>query len=444
VKRSIRYSLCIFAVLIFPIALHAQDFGVTIENATELDAQDNLLFSQTDKAGVWFSAKTDSMELNAQGSYWFSPTKVYFFDLDYLYFSVRFRSDDMGPSLNSAKLGRFIVSDSSRYVLDVPLDGGFLDYAFSSFTVSLYGGFSGLVWNPQTSTIDMTIADNNDKIETDGFFLGPPRIIEMLSVFIPELFQYNSLTISIIGQEDVRNPASLIPEGETVYTSSNGGALHSVYAGFGLDGSFSPTIYYNLFGYFETGTTLSFISDYSYKPIIAGVAGASCLFFLEQLLYSRIELSFVYSTGDADYTQFKEGNSSDIASMFVPISNRNIGVSFAPELGNLFFLSASWSLKPFVSARGTTLDNLQTIVQALAFFRSTTGPVSGVAINAGSSSLYLGTEADLVINYRPVSDLGISLSAGFFFADKASESSAIVDDGKPFKFTGKLELSMSM
>jgi hypothetical protein len=443
-KRLIAAFFFIGFAVLLPVCSFCQDAGFIIENSTAMNATDNFLLSQTNKADLWFAAKNDTMEFKAQGSYWISLASLYFLDLDYCFYSGRFQPGGEGSALYSVKVGRFLYSDQSRFVLDAPLDGMLVSMGSSSFTVSLYAGYSGLIWNPQTSTVDMTLADNADKSLANGFFLGPPRAIEAVSLTIPQIIPFHTLTVSLIGQEDLRNSSGLIKEGQSVFAPSKGGALHSFYAGLGLDGSFSSIAYYNLFGYFETGTTLSYLSTYQYKPIIAGLLGGSVLFYFENILFSRIELKGVYSTGDPDYTSFKEGNTSDTASLFIPISNELIGVAFTPELGNLFFFSATYSFKPFASAKGSTLDNLQALVRGLAFFRSGMGPVSSVAINSSSSSLYLGTEADLIFNYRPTSDLGISLSAGVFFPDKGSSTSAIVDDGKPYQLSGKLELSMAL
>jgi len=46
-------------------------------------------------------------------------------------------------------------------------------------------------------------------------------------------------------------------------------------------------------------------------------------------------------------------------------------------------------------------------------------------VDSASTALYLGTEADLRVNFRPLSDLGLSLTGGMFFPGAALSDKAL-------------------
>jgi hypothetical protein len=79
----------------------------------------------------------------------------------------------------------------------------------------------------------------------------------------------------------------------------------------------------------------------------------------------------------------------------------------------------------------------------MSFLRSTTGAISEGSVNATSDQLYLGSEADLRINYRPFSDLGLSLTGGFFFPNNYTAESAIAPGSSAVQIAGRFELSFS-
>ena len=59
-------------------------------------------------------------------------------------------------------------------------------------------------------------------------------------------------------------------------------------------------------------------------------------------------------------------------------------------------------------------------------------------LKSGSDSKYLGTEFDGIINFRPFSDLGTSLSLGLFLP----MGGAFIND-EDVLFKGELEISFS-
>ena len=127
-----------------------------------------------------------------------------------------------------------------------------------------------------------------------------------------------------------------------------------------------------------------------------------------RLLSSAFNFRFLYASGDSDYSRAIEGNTSGSGTQFIPLTASSLGTVFSPSLSNLIETELSGSIKPVSSLA------LQTGMKLLAFFRPTEGPVNVSGIKPGSTSPWLGFEADLFGMYRIMSDLGLSLNAGLF------------------------------
>jgi hypothetical protein len=428
----------------FAIAV-AQDFGFSADTQSVTTMQGgspDVTLLNRDYA--WMKAENDNLSFSAQGSYRITFNNLYFFDIDHLYLLAKFPSIGAESTLLTVKAGRFEVADFSKYVLDHPLDGLRLEYSNAMTTIGAYVGYSGSLWDNLLTTISMSRADNIDK-NSDTLHLQPPRLIGMLDFGFPQVISGLSIDVDLLFQQDLRNSQNFVQENTTAYDGTRGGSLSTQYAGVGLHAAPTSYFFFDLFSYFGTGNTLSYIDGvYQYKPIYSALAGGSIRFYLEKALYSMIELNGVYSTGDSDYTTYYEGNTQGYANIFMPISHLPVGVAFDPDLGNIFFASLDYSFLPFAGTKLTLLQKLQTMVKGIAFFRSTPSVISLSGLNPGSTSLYLGTEADAMVNWRPSSDVGFSLAFGCFFPDKSSASSAFISAQSDMTLVLKADLSISL
>jgi hypothetical protein len=287
----------------------------------------------------------------------------------------------------------------------------------------------------------MSRTDSADQSDT-GVFFAAPRLIEKIDALVPNFLPRQDLNFTLIWQQDLRGANALLQPGQQqqFVTGLSGGGISSQYTGIGLSGAIVSTLYYNSFFYLNTGSTLSYVVDstsgtgfsWEYRPIEAFLAGLGLRYFREDLLSSRLELQAIFSSGDADNSSYQEGNTAGASTIFVPISQDTLGLAFQPQWGNLMLIDASYSFKPF-SGSPTAWQNLQLMVKVLSFIRPTTGGISQVGVNPASTDLYLGTEVDAIINFRPLSDLGTALSFGLFMPPG---SAAPV-------FAGRLEVSFS-
>jgi hypothetical protein len=418
--------LCLVFLTAFLTSLCAIDWGGTIDNSTSLTYVGGDQWLQEDKAALWFSTPIgSSLEFTAQGSYTFSYTNPgpieHILDIDLLQLQGVFLLGQTQSSQLTFRAGRFKSSDMTKFVLDDNFDGVELGWLtrVSNTVISL--GYTGLQWE-RVSTTSITRAD-----ETDSDNLAPPRLVGSLQAQFPELLSRQDLFASLIFQQDLR------PEDADFDTTGVGGRLSSQYFGLGISGPIVASLYHDTFAYLGTGSAPSDLSGIpEYAPILSFLSGFTLRYFIEEFLTSKVELGLLFSSGDEDFTVvpagYYEGNTLERATVFVPISRQELAVAFSPRLGNLIILDTGFSLKP--------AKNLQASLKGILFFRPTTGPIMD-ARSVSSDSKYLGTEFDGIVNFRPFSDLGASLSLGLFLPMGGALATQEV------LFKGQLEISFS-
>jgi hypothetical protein len=164
---------------------------------------------------------------------------------------------------------------------------------------------------------------------------------------------------------------------------------------------------------------------------------------MPQAAQSVVSLGYLYSSGDKDHGSFFEGNTEGASKAFVGLTPPSFGAVFSPRLGNLMVTDLGYSVKPFSGSGSRSLEEFQTELSVLGFFRPTTGVISEPGINPSSDDLYLGTEVDLALNFRPFSDLGFSLVNGVFFPNTGSSDSAFLEDAVSSEYNVTLRATFS-
>lgn len=410
------------------------DFGGNLEDSTYYHYDNSSDLYHADTLSLWMkSAVLDDVTLFIQGSYTYTTDQPYSFNLDY------FKVENKKNAFFNYTLGRFYVSDFSSYVFSHKLDGASFSVNYPGFILSANAGYTGLLFN-SSSSIEMTLADQSDG---DGVFdLEAPRLIGGVQLMFPDLFMHQDLKTGIWIQIDNRNDSDMTAEGTTTLTGT-GGKLDSQYFGVSVSGPVLFSLYYDSFVYLGTGRTLSYINSvYDYKPVVSFLGSVGLRYYIEAFLYSKISFRFLYSSGDDDYTSFTEGNTDGNGTVFIPVSRQSLAQVFSPQLGNIFFSRLSYSLKPLSGLGSQVLENIQMEISGINFFRSTTGPISESGIDPSSTSLYLGTEIDGTINFRPYSDLGVSLSGGVFMPNNGTDG-AFFESQRDMEFLARLGLSFS-
>ncbi len=442
----------VIAIIFLLIAgfVFSVDFGGLIHNETGFAAGGSepgggATFKQLDLASIWFNSGVHhKVVFYAGGSYTFTLERPYLFDIYSFKLLGTFPREDTLPTEFSFTLGRYHAADFTGSLFSHNLDGIHFDFTYPAVQVHTDIGFAGFQFKP-TSTMLLTKPDYNDQ-NIDSVILGPKRLVTMAEIDFTNLFKRQQLSIGFLAQEDFRylfetdNTNTLsktITEGETAFTPERGGLLDTQYFLLGMEGPILSGFFYNVFGVLNTGRTLSYINGvYTYSPIIGFAAGFNVRYYNERGLYSRADLGFTFASGDYDYTVFLEGNTEKRSTLFIPPSTISTGTVFSPVLSNIFYMNASYSLKPLSFLRSDVGNRLKLGVEGLLFFRSTPTPISISGTDPSSDSLYLGTELDAGIDFRLFSDLGFSIVAGWFFP------SNVFPDKQPAWFLGKITASL--
>ena len=421
--KSLKTILFIATLSLLTVLAFGFDIGGNIEDSTYLSYTDDSNFYHADTLSLWLTTELwEDTNLFVQGSYTYTTDSPWFFDLDYA--NIVNKSN----SLVNYTFGRFSTSDFSGYIFSHKLDGLSVNFNLPALVLSAKAGYTGFLFDT-SSTIEMTLSDQTGiSYESITQNFAAPRIVGGVEAFFPDLYFHQDLKAGVWAQFDMRNNSDI----------TTGGKLDTQYFGLALSGPVISSLYYDSFVYLETGSSYSGIGN-SYS-VLSYLGSAGLRYYMEEFLYSRIAFRFLYSSGDADYiTSFTEGNTEGNSTNFIPISGKSTGLVFSPDLGNIFLTQFSYSLKPFSGFESRALQNIQFVLTDINFFRSTTGLISESEIDPDSASLYLGTEIDGTINFRPFSDFGLSLSGGVFIPNNGTDGAFL--DTRDVEFLGRLGFS---
>jgi hypothetical protein len=357
-------------------------------------------------------------------------------------------------------LGRRLVADYTGLVLNQSLDGfGFnLSYPIASVSASVGTSF---LPNKTSMPLLLSRADAAD-LNNPAVLMGSPRVVGLVEIVFPSVLRQR-VTVSLAMQEDLRgllarpgtaplftNRAGLIAEGTTTQDPSRGGLVDTQYMGLGLRGNITGGLFYNTFFTLNTGRTLSYVTppdssqgSYTYTPILAALGGVGLNLYAEQALGSVAGLRFVLTTGDSwsERSGFVEASQTATPTLFVPITQSSLSQALAPLLGNIAFVEASYSMRPFTSSGNQMLENLQFGLTALVFLRPAAGPISVAVPDTAATSAYLGSELDFSAAFRPFSDLGLEAAGGLFFPNSGPNGAF---SGEQARWTAAVTLSLSL
>ncbi len=327
------------------------------------------------------------------------------------------------------RAGRFRFEEFSGYVLDHTLDGVRIELSHPVFNLKQGFAFTGLTYIPSSSIL-VTQSDffRHSDVSNNGYELTSPKAIETLELTFPNLFFGQNTRFSALLQQD------LLPTDDRITENDR---IHTFHTGVGIDGAIVPSLYHNIFYYLNLGQ--------GKYDTLAQLFGGGLRYYNEELLYSRVELSGFYSSGDKEQTSFYGGYTGEgTSSHFIGLSSTpELGTVFSPKVGNLNVLELSYSIRPLAETGIRTIEKFQTGIDGLIFFRNTSGSISSGNTNPNSSEGYLGSEVDLTLNYRPFSDLGISLAGGLFFPNDDGSKSALLESEESVETAVRLDVSFS-
>ncbi len=220
---------------------------------------------------------------------------------------------------------------------------------------------------------------------------------------IPAIAFEQELILNLVLQQDLQP--------EENFTNPDD-RIHSEHIGFGLRGALAPSLYQNLFLYLNRGH-----GKYATAALLFG-GGLS--YYNQDFYFTRVRARGLYSSGDNDHNIFYGGYGGEgISSHFITLSaSPQFGIVFSPQIGNISLGELSFSMRPFSKTNSRSLEKFQTTLTAITFFRNTGGAISEAGIDPTSDESYLGSEIDLSLQFRPLSDVGITLSGGLFLPNE--------------------------
>ena len=443
-----RFFLAPALALLLAISAGAQsvDFGGSLFNLTGVGNSSGASAEPGGAAGFvqeevlkgWFQGNLNpNLSINFQfdATYNSAPilpfnTALLFLNADLLNLHGRYQLQSGTLRVLQFTVGRLLLSDFTSMVIAHEADGVFMDLEFPAVSVNVSAGYTGLV-TKAASTIELSKSDLNDYANSSVNFASP-RLVELVQLAFLGL-PGQKISVSAILQQDLRggpldlangSAESLVSEGSTTLDPTLGGRVDTQYLGVGMSGSVSGKLYYDVFSYLETGQELFFKSGSYQNLFFLGVlSGGGVRIPIPGFLSSTVAARVYYASGDPNASTVAEGATQSF-SIFTPISRPLLDNVFSPQLSNLVVVEASYTLKPLSNLGSGLPQKLQTILQVDAYFRPTTGPISEPGVPSANTSNYLGTEADLSINFNPLSDLGFSVWGGTFFPGSAFGSGA--------------------
>ncbi|NNM54532.1 MAG: hypothetical protein HKM05_07400 [Spirochaetales bacterium] len=409
------------------LPLSALDYGVTVENQSAVVQQLENAFTQYDKAAIWVRTDLGSnfrFDGQLSANLW-SYTPHLYADFDQLSLTGTF-TDLPGPRLLQVRLGRFFYADPSQRIVAQNLDGLQLAMSYPWGEFEATAGYTGLI-NKYYADPLMSKDDYADYLSNTDLFASP-RLISALSVRFPELFLRQTPELTMITQTDLRPLFQTLPtEGtSTRVPPGQGGAVDTQYFGAKMSGPLGlENLFYSAAGYLGTGRLLTWenvstavsLSGTAYvaEPMLSGMVDGAVMYFAPQWAHSSLTLRYVWASGDDTQTSYFEGNTSGTATSFLPINGEPLGLVFAPQASNVSAFEVALTAKPFTDQSGLT-KTLEPSMKVLFYSKPNAGPLSVLQTNATLAAGFLGTEVDAALNWRPTSDLGLSVQYGFFQA----------------------------
>jgi hypothetical protein len=455
-KRAL-FSVLITAMAL-PLFAQSVDYGGDIFNSTGVgnystigDASTAPGLLQRDSLNLWFQgvfAENFTFSAQISGTLVYNPFSqpdlLLYLDPDLLALAGKIPAPQGGVSLFGFTLGRTLFSDFSGLVLSQKADGFSLEFGYPAFSVNLHAAYTGLV-QKGASAIALSKADVNDVANANVYFASP-RLFQSVMVRFPSLFG-QELTLEGILQEDMRDTVldlatpgtqDLIPAGSTTFDPARGGPVGSQYFGLGLGGRLADGLYYKLSSYAELYQDLVYASGaYGNTFAFALLGGLEIHYYIPSFLSSAAGAKLLYASGDPASVTPIEGNTRPFSS-FTPISRVPLCYVFSPLLSNIALVETSYSLQPLTPLGAGLGKTLEARIRADIFFRVTPGAISEEGIPLGSQGMYLGSEGDLTLRWRPLSDVGITLWGGLFVPGDAFGAAP------PLQYKAGVDASLSL
>lgn len=413
-----RVLVLLLTLVLAAAGAFATDWGGYLDNTTgirlPLGTESDLDLIQSTTLGLWFSADLGNWNFATEGSYTYTPAVPVLLNVNDFALSNSVIAEDADITTLGVTVGRTSFQSAFGRVLSATLDGASLQLNWPSSSLRFDVATTALTQRP----VNPIVISNLD-LNADGLF-APPRLLIGLEYRALESVGNQHLTLAFLAQEDLRSDDVATEPFTDTLVAGGGGKLDTQYVTLGLSGGLAPGFFHRTYYTLNTGRTLTFVDNaesptgswYEYRLILAHLAGTELSYFLPEVLNSRIRFFGQFSTGDADASDYFEGNTEGTSTAFVPLAAPRVSDTFTLKPGNSAHAGVSYSIRP-LAAIG--MDVLQVEFLTVGYLRTAgTGPVSTGRVDPDSDGAYVGTDMNLVLTYLPLSDMRLELTNGLF------------------------------
>jgi hypothetical protein len=445
-SRALR-PLILFLAFSTCLKVAAFDWGGSTEDKTGTSVPFIKLssgtFDQTETFSLWMTqyfGPSASLLLKASAAdaltVGYTPTNLansFTADLDSLVFSA-----------GGLVVGRTSYRDFGNTVLNTTLDGAQYTLDTPNFDLTVLAGYSGFVFK-SGSTVVISQADLNDRTVPENFtnpstLFAPPRAVSYVEADFAHLLPDQKLMVAEAVQVDLRT-AGIAKDGDKVAPGPTA-PVHMSYTGLGLSGRIVVPLYWDLWGYAGLGMSLTETTQSTVDPvtqkvvpdafqtwktsyIVDGIGNLDLTLLLPDVNDIIVNLGVMLGSWDRDGFS-PDQNQPTTAGGSVPslytgyfgISRTGSALIFNPQPVNMGIAQLLFSIKPFARAKGD-LANVQVTASGFVFVRPTPGQIAESGMDPTKTDLYVASEGDLNVLWRPASDWGGNLGVGVLFPGPA-------------------------
>ena len=358
--------------------------------------------------------------------------------------------DSLAFSAGSFVLGRSIYKDLGGVLLKTTLDGVQDTIHLPGVDLTLLAAYSGFVFK-SGSTVVISQADLADRIVPENFMdpttlFAPPRAIGYVEADFTRLIPGQRLQVAEAIQVDLRQ-GNIAKDGDkhSYYTPDTTAPVHMSYTGIGMSGRVVGPLYWDIWSFGGLGMSLTPTGMYAQKGvdpathapipevkqtmktsyIVNGIGNLDLTLLLPDWNKTIINLGLMVGSWDPDgispdqnLPTTPKGDSPSLYTGYFGISRTSSALIFNPQPVNMAIAQLLYSFKPF-SASSRDAANLQVTASGFVFVRPTPGAIAETGLDTTSTDLYLASEGDLNLLWRPASDWGASLGFGVLVPGKA-------------------------
>jgi hypothetical protein len=349
-------------------------------------------------------------------------------------------------------IGRTAFADFSSDIINHKLDGISTEFTFPGVVWKLGIGTSVGLFR-HSSGLFNTTADLADVVQWTQMLSGAtgfdalkafsdPKIVLVSTFSLPRIIDAQNMNLGLVGQLDL-GPTSAAADGAV--GAGDRVPVDAGYIGLGFNGKIVGSFYYDAYAWLELGYTLSNVGGtYKSTLIVSNMDSLRFTLYLPELANSSLDFGGKVGLGDANSSgQFASThNTADLATMFTPLSFRGVANVFNPQLTNLIQADLGYSIKPF-SGLASGATDFQIELRGLTFLRLVPAAPISEAVVSGSTESYLGTEVDLNLSWRPISDMGLSINSGLFLPNSNVINITARGLANPWEFKTTFTLSLS-